>query len=123
MQSSRRPRPVKSATARSLSTISSRRCASAPVNRGRMRSDAISQISTPVRDHVYGGFLMGTGERSMKILLLGLALLPGSAWAQSSVGVVDTGEIGIASCRERVCQYVYISVVAVSLKNKKEYIA
>src|SRR3546814_6246650 len=57
-----------------------------------MRSDAISQISTPVRDHVYGGFLMGTGERSMKILLLGLALLPGSTWAQSSVGVVDTGD-------------------------------
>src|SRR3546814_20799904 len=31
-------------------------------------------------------------------------------------------EIGRASCRERVCQYVYISVVAVSLqkKNKKK---
>src|SRR3546814_19934898 len=27
--------------------------------------------------------------------------------------------IGRASCRESVCQYVYISVVAVSLKNKK----
>src|SRR3546814_7966093 len=27
-------------------------------------------------------------------------------------------EIGRASCRERVCQYVYISVVAVSLKQK-----
>src|SRR3546814_11332295 len=27
-------------------------------------------------------------------------------------------EIGRASCRERVCQYVYISVVAVSLNNK-----
>src|SRR3546814_15962443 len=27
-------------------------------------------------------------------------------------------EIGSASCRERVCQYVYISVVAVSLKTK-----
>src|SRR3546814_15098343 len=26
--------------------------------------------------------------------------------------------IGRASCRERVCQYVYISVVAVSLKKK-----
>src|SRR3546814_7489905 len=30
------------------------------------------------------------------------------------------GEIGRASCRERVCQYVYISVVAGSLKNKYE---
>src|SRR3546814_4104547 len=28
-------------------------------------------------------------------------------------------DIGRASCRERVCQYVYISVVAVSLKKKK----
>src|SRR3546814_14200667 len=30
------------------------------------------------------------------------------------------GEIGRASCRERVCQYVSISVVAVSLKQKKK---
>src|SRR3546814_11924492 len=29
-------------------------------------------------------------------------------------------EIGRASCRERVCQYVYISVFAVSLKKKKQ---
>src|SRR3546814_11050148 len=29
------------------------------------------------------------------------------------------GQIGRASCRERVCQYVYISVVAVSLKKEK----
>src|SRR3546814_10985321 len=28
------------------------------------------------------------------------------------------GEIGRASCRERVCQYGYISVVAVSIKQK-----
>src|SRR3546814_20123722 len=32
----------------------------------------------------------------------------------------DADEIGRASCRERVCQYVYISVVAVALKKKKE---
>src|SRR3546814_11321570 len=31
---------------------------------------------------------------------------------------VGTGKIGRASCRERVCQYVSISVVAVSLKKK-----
>src|SRR3546814_19105407 len=30
-------------------------------------------------------------------------------------------EIGRASCRERVCQYGYISVVAVSLKKKALY--
>src|SRR3546814_12200005 len=31
----------------------------------------------------------------------------------------DPAEIGRASCRERVCQYVVISVVAVSLQKKK----
>src|SRR3546814_20394084 len=30
-------------------------------------------------------------------------------------------ELGRASCRERGCKYVSISVVAVSLKKKKEY--
>src|SRR3546814_14620043 len=34
----------------------------------------------------------------------------------------DCRQSGRASCRERVCQYVYISVVAVSLKkNNKSY--
>src|SRR3546814_10925661 len=32
---------------------------------------------------------------------------------------VEIEEIGRASCRERVCQYVEISVVAVALKKKK----
>src|SRR3546814_13404939 len=32
---------------------------------------------------------------------------------------VDARQIGRASCRERVCQYVYISVVAGSLKKKQ----
>src|SRR3546814_11264592 len=34
-------------------------------------------------------------------------------------GLAAPEQIGRASCRERVCQYVYISVVAVSLKKKK----
>src|SRR3546814_19856937 len=34
-------------------------------------------------------------------------------------GICANGEIGRASCRERVCQYVSISGVAVSLKNTK----
>src|SRR3546814_15393788 len=34
----------------------------------------------------------------------------------------SAAEIGRASCRERVCQYVSISVVAVSLKTKTETI-
>src|SRR3546814_15789864 len=35
-------------------------------------------------------------------------------------GLPRRWEIGRASCRERVCQYVSISVVAVALKKKKE---
>src|SRR3546814_13135338 len=33
---------------------------------------------------------------------------------------VESAELGRASCRARVCQYVYILVVAVSLKKKKK---
>src|SRR3546814_19380178 len=33
-----------------------------------------------------------------------------------------SGEIGRASCRERVCPYVWFAVVAVSLKKKKKQI-
>src|SRR3546814_11347820 len=34
---------------------------------------------------------------------------------------LGSAQIGRASCRERVCQYVYISVVALSLKKKKNH--
>src|SRR3546814_17258369 len=40
--------------------------------------------------------------------------------AERVSGTVRVGVSGRASCRERVCQYVYISVVAVSLKKKKK---
>src|SRR3546814_14375814 len=43
-----------------------------------------------------------------------------SASTVACFGNFLTGKIGRASCRERVCQYVSISVVAVSLKKKKE---
>src|SRR3546814_14471925 len=40
---------------------------------------------------------------------------------QGSVAIDDSiGKIGRESCRERVCQYVEISVVAVSLKKKTQ---
>src|SRR3546814_12095204 len=38
------------------------------------------------------------------------------------LAVRPRGQIGRASCRERVCQYVSISVVAVSLKKKITHI-
>src|SRR3546814_17853824 len=47
----------------------------------------------------------------------------GCAGLNLSVHILPLGihpEIGRASCRERVCQYVSISVVAVSLKKKKK---
>src|SRR3546814_18262631 len=46
---------------------------------------------------------------------------PGQCWivGTSPTGILGReGEIGRASCRERVCQYVSISVVAVSLKKQ-----
>src|SRR3546814_13741606 len=39
-------------------------------------------------------------------------------WLLALAAEPGIGEIGRASCRERVCQYVSISVVAVHLKNK-----
>src|SRR3546814_16892854 len=43
------------------------------------------------------------------------------AWKHTtSAGKIGKGKIGRASCRERVCQYVWISVVAGSLKKKKQ---
>src|SRR3546814_13887070 len=39
------------------------------------------------------------------------------AWMEQDIA----DEIGRASCRARVCQYVLISVVAVSLKKKRKY--
>src|SRR3546814_18408998 len=61
----------------------------------------------------------------LQLPVIGAAIAPGRA-----IGIItaDSGnlttefmaqEIGRASCRERVCAYVWISVVAVSLKKKK----
>src|SRR3546814_16708910 len=38
------------------------------------------------------------------------------------LAVIVRGQIGRASCRESVCQYVWISVVAVSFKKQKAVI-
>src|SRR3546814_18048136 len=48
-----------------------------------------------------------------------LAVAAGRYLAFAGAEQPDRGEIGRASCRERVCQYVSISVVAVSLKKKQ----
>src|SRR3546814_16261673 len=42
----------------------------------------------------------------------------GEPYAERRLAIFD--ELGRAACRERVCQYVEISVVAVSVKKKKQ---
>src|SRR3546814_14498839 len=51
-----------------------------------------------------------------------VAIAPALRYAvdQGAFAIHMSFKIGRASCRERVCQYVYISVVAVSLKKKKK---
>src|SRR3546814_11623273 len=54
----------------------------------------------------------------------GDALGPGGwkpAAGDPTAGERARHQIGRASCRERVCQYVYISVVAVSLKKQSNH--
>src|SRR3546814_14767052 len=41
-------------------------------------------------------------------------------WSLFAIVLPISAQIGRASCRERVCQYVYVSVVAVSLKKKNK---
>src|SRR3546814_17920120 len=70
-----------------------------------------------------GGFASNLGSRvrdnPIPVALTAVAL----GWLMMAGGREEKDrtrrEIGRASCRERVCQYVSISVVAVSVKNKK----
>src|SRR3546814_19071630 len=39
----------------------------------------------------------------------------------AALAAADLGQIGSASCRERVCQYVSMSVIALSLKKKQQH--
>src|SRR3546814_13945240 len=70
--------------------------------------DANLQIASLVAQQISGGVRWNKPE-TITPTLEGVADFGGSAL-----------EIGRASCRERVCQYVYISVVAVYIKNKTQ---
>src|SRR3546814_21006438 len=64
---------------------------------------------------------MGGTSYDMSVVLNGAAPAE-TGWNMHHrylVGVPMVQEIGRASCRERVCQYVWISVVAVTLKKKQ----
>src|SRR3546814_14725683 len=58
----------------------------------------------------------GAGRLLIEVNILAAAGLRGQGAIEESRSWFD--ELGRASCRERVCQYVEISVVAVSLKKK-----
>src|SRR3546814_18792357 len=73
-----------------------------------------------IRRHYQTPFaLEGRARRAWRLsrLFAWLVLLAVAGWMLLLVSF--SGEIGRASCRERVCQYVYLSVVAVSLIKKK----
>src|SRR3546814_14071612 len=69
---------------------------------------------------VEGVRLPVVGRVSMDLLIIDLTAMPE---LEEGDWVTLDYEIGRASCRERVCQYVSISVVAGSLKKKKEEIS
>src|SRR3546814_11172293 len=67
-----------------------------------------------------GMWAYGTGAGWLGAILVGF-VAAGLTFGLGQILLVTvrtTWEIGRASCRERVCQYVEISVVAVSLKKK-----
>src|SRR3546814_14209171 len=66
--------------------------------------------------HVAGDYFNRLGRSGFCRSLIDVALAMTSVDATARV---PGGKIGRASCRERVCQSVEISVVAVSLKKKK----
>src|SRR3546814_13576271 len=82
--------------------VSRKRCVRPQVANGDLLISAIAQQSGTVQ--VFGRFEQGRGQLAKLFRHL-----------RSPV-------IGRASSRERVCQYVWISVVAVSLKKKQTYV-
>src|SRR3546814_14164456 len=113
----------------------------ADVDRGRHAEaahEAGREVGKDVAEHVFGhhdveapGVLDEVESGGVDVAVAGLhggeqagALVEDAAeedHGAQHVGLVDAGQqIGRASCRERVCQYVSISVVAVSLKKKNK---
>src|SRR3546814_14532234 len=86
-----------------------------PVTSTRLPAKALPKSTDSRRSDMEHGRRMRLGEPRFA-----RKLHPGrGALARQPLQVVPIEEIGRASCRERVGQYVSISVVAVSLKHKQ----
>src|SRR3546814_16921124 len=71
-----------------------------------IRRSQLSNLVETAERHKQNGYVHQGVNRFAQRHILAFAVVP--------------GQIGRASCRERVCQYVSISVVAVSLKKKND---
>src|SRR3546814_880299 len=98
------------------------------LTRGQTVTDTGSQIRVPVGPKTLGRIMNVIGEPIDERGPIGAtdtapihadAPLFVDQSTESAILVTGIKEIGRASCRERVCQYVRISVVAGSLKKKK----
>src|SRR3546814_19487478 len=86
-------------------------------------ADAAEQRENMLRNQVVEHALAGNRPFFLcveggRVVLEILDQRPGLGAFIQDLGFAFIAQIGRASCRERVCQYVYISVVAVSLKKK-----
>src|SRR3546814_18639512 len=95
-------------------------CVPSPQNSGFSQHNAFCSVTVnfaqPFEENVY--YLTAIGRDFAAGSNQGLSL----EGSEMNFGIKQQHrfEIGRASCRERVCQYVYISVVAVSLKKNRD---
>src|SRR3546814_17219996 len=71
-------------------------------------------------DRFYFSTNYSIANNTDKILKVPITPLSGAAFHWQNAGTIQTREIGRASCRERVCQSVEISVAAVSVHKKTQ---
>src|SRR3546814_16982913 len=82
------------------------------------RRRAVALVADPV-DMGDARLPLDEGDQRMFVPVMRDAQIPRGQPQRDQLGG-EGAEIGRASCRERVCQYVSVWVVAVSLKKKKQ---
>src|SRR3546814_16186983 len=99
-----------------------------PAAYGGNPRDAFHVIAPSIPGYGFSDAPTGTGWGVERIAQTWIALIrrlgydrfvaQGGDWGAAITTAVAMAQIGRASCRERGCQYVKVSVVAVSLKKK-----